>query len=76
MAKSALKTGTVSALEYLVAPDKYPAQGICAVFGDEAYLKSEVLSTLRRQVLACDGRKIRAQNKGTGVNLLAPGGAN
>jgi DNA polymerase-3 subunit delta len=55
MAKSSsAKSGGVSALEYLAAPDKYPVQGICAVFGNEAYLKSEVHTALRRHVLAGD----------------------
>ena len=52
MAKSpAKKTGTLSALDFISHPEKYPVAGVCAVFGDEAYLKSEVLSALRRQVL-------------------------
>lgn len=55
MAKSATKTsGVVSALDYLSQPGKHAAPGVCAVFGDEAYLKSEVLATLRRQVLSGD----------------------
>jgi DNA polymerase III subunit delta len=52
MAKAAKNTATIGALDYLAHPDKYPAAAVCAVFGDEAYLKSEVLSALRRQVLA------------------------
>jgi DNA polymerase-3 subunit delta len=52
MAKSAAKkTGSPSALDFISHPEKYPVAGVCAVFGDDAYLKSEVLSALRRQVL-------------------------
>jgi DNA polymerase III subunit delta len=51
MAKSATKAGTVSALDYLAHPEKHPAPSVCAVYGDDAFLKAEVLSALRRQVL-------------------------
>ncbi len=55
MAKSAAKKSDVlSALEYLFHSDKYPVPGVCAVFGDEAFLKSEVLAAIRRQVLEGD----------------------
>ena len=54
MAKSAAKAGVASALDYLAHPDKYPAAGVCAVYGDDAFLKSEVLAALRRQVLGGD----------------------
>jgi DNA polymerase III subunit delta len=55
MAKSTVKkTDVVSALDYLAQPEKFAAASVCAVFGDEAFLKSEVLSTLRRQVLSGD----------------------
>jgi DNA polymerase-3 subunit delta len=55
MAKSSDKRSeVVSSLDYLFQPDRYPAGGICAVFGDEAFLKSEVLIALRRQVLRGD----------------------
>src|SRR5262245_36091671 len=49
---SSAKSTVVSALEYLADPEKYPVTGVCAVSGDEAFLKSEVLVTLRRTVLA------------------------
>jgi DNA polymerase-3 subunit delta len=54
MAKSSAKSGTVSALEFLANPAKYPVAGVCAVYGDESFLKSEVLGTIRREVLAGD----------------------
>jgi DNA polymerase-3 subunit delta len=54
MAKSAAKTGAVSALDYLANPAKHSAAGVCAVHGDEAFLKSEVLAAIRREVLGGD----------------------
>lgn len=52
MAKiAAKKPGNVAAIDFLAHPDKYPAAAVCAVFGDEAYLKSEALAALRRQIL-------------------------
>jgi DNA polymerase III subunit delta len=52
MAKSsAAKSGVVDALEFLSHPDKYPPANICAVFGDDTFLKGEVLAALRKQLL-------------------------
>jgi DNA polymerase-3 subunit delta len=51
MAKSSAKSAAVSALEFLARPDAYPAASVCAVAGDDAYLKSSTLTALRRQVL-------------------------
>jgi len=52
MAKSsAAKSGDVDALEFLSNPDKYPPANVCAVFGDDAFLKGEVLAAIRRQLL-------------------------
>jgi len=42
------------ALEYLAQAAKYPAQGICALFGDDAFLKRLVLGELKQQVLSGD----------------------
>src|SRR4051812_2301987 len=50
-AKSA-KSAAVSALEYLNLPEDHPPASICVVYGDEAFLKAEVLTALRREVLA------------------------
>jgi DNA polymerase-3 subunit delta len=53
MAKSSnKKSGTLSALDFLAEPEKHAAPAVCAVFGDEAFLKREVLNALRRQVLS------------------------
>lgn len=41
-------------LDYLDHPEKHPAAAVCAVFGDDAYLKREVLKQLRRAVLGDD----------------------
>jgi len=51
VAKSTKKTGPITALDFLSHPEKYPAASVCAVFGDDTYLKREVLIALRRQVL-------------------------
>lgn len=39
------------AVDYLAAPQKHPARAVCAVFGDEAFLKRQVLAQLRNEVL-------------------------
>jgi DNA polymerase III subunit delta len=55
MAKSsAAKSGVVSGLDYLAKPAAFPVACVCAVAGDEAYLKSSVLVAMRRQVLGGD----------------------
>jgi DNA polymerase-3 subunit delta len=54
MAKSTTKSATVGALDYLAQPDKYSVAGVCAVHGDEAFLKSEVFAALRHVVLGGD----------------------
>jgi DNA polymerase-3 subunit delta len=52
MAKSrSAKSGAVTALEFLANEDKFSAAPVCAVFGDDGYLKSESLGALRRQWL-------------------------
>lgn len=48
------KSGTVGALEFLEKPDRFPVKGVCVVYGDEAFLKSEALTTLRQLLLAGD----------------------
>lgn len=48
---SAKKTGIVSGLDFISNPDKYPPAGVCAIFGDEEYVKREVLAALRQKVL-------------------------
>src|SRR4051812_42491055 len=55
MAKSsATKSGVVDALDFLSHADRHPPKNICAVFGDDAFLKCEVLTALRKQLLAGD----------------------
>jgi len=41
----------VHALDYLEDPAAYPSGPVCAIFGEEAFLKHEVLARLRREVL-------------------------
>ena len=52
MAKSSAKSAGVYALDFLAKPESVRVAGVCAVFGDDAFLKSEVLSALRRLVLS------------------------
>jgi DNA polymerase III subunit delta len=54
MAKSAKKSDTLSALDFLAEPASHEVAPVCAVVGDEAFLKCEVLAELRRQVLSGD----------------------
>ena len=42
----------VDALDYLAHPAKHPAQGVCVLFGDESFLKRQVLGQLKEQVLS------------------------
>jgi DNA polymerase-3 subunit delta len=52
MAKSsAAKPRQVAALKYLQKPSAHEATGVCAVFGEDAYLKVAVFAALRRHVL-------------------------
>jgi len=55
MAKSSgMKSAVVPATTFLASPDKYPAGPVCAIVGDEAFLKREVLAALRLLVLGGD----------------------
>ena len=55
MAKSSsTKSAVVPATTFLASPDKHPAGPVCAVIGDETFLKREVLAALRQQVLGSD----------------------
>ncbi len=44
----------LDALDYLAAPRKHLPQPVCVLFGDEGFLKRQVLLELREQVLAGD----------------------
>jgi DNA polymerase-3 subunit delta len=54
MAKSSTKSAAVPATTFLADPEKHPAGAVCAVSGDETFLKREVLAALRHQVLGSD----------------------
>ncbi len=58
MAKSSSKSGAVSGLEFLTNAAKYEAKPVCAVFGDDTYLKSEAIAALRRQVFTGEGEDL------------------
>ena len=53
-AKSASAVGAVAALQYLSQRADYPAKPVCVIFGDEPFLKSEVISNLRAATLTAD----------------------
>ncbi len=42
----------LSALDFLSAPDRHPARPVCVVFGEETFLRRQVLMRLRGAVLA------------------------
>jgi DNA polymerase-3 subunit delta len=44
----------LDAIEYLGQPDKYPPRPVCAAYGDEPFLRRQVLLELRRAVLGGD----------------------
>ncbi|GHT44175.1 DNA polymerase III subunit delta [Planctomycetales bacterium] len=44
----------IAAHEFLWEPKKYPPQGVCVVFGDDAFLKSAAIQHLRQLVLSGD----------------------
>ncbi len=47
-------SSAIAALDYLAHAGKHPAGGVCAVFGDESFLKRQVLARIKGQVLAGD----------------------
>jgi DNA polymerase-3 subunit delta len=42
---------TLHALDYLAQPDKHPPQPVCAVYGDEPFLRRQAILRLREAVL-------------------------
>ena len=42
----------VDALDYLAKPAKFPPAAVMVLFGDESYLKRQVLAAVKEQVLA------------------------
>ena len=44
----------VPALDYLSDPGKHPPQAVCAVFGDESFLRRQAILCLREAVLGGD----------------------
>lgn len=54
MAKARSNSSVVPATTFLNSPDKHPAAGACAIYGDETFLKREVIGALRQQVLGAE----------------------
>ncbi len=52
MAKSATNSGAMNALDFLANSKRQRIESVCAVFGDDAFLKMEVVAALRRQILS------------------------
>jgi DNA polymerase-3 subunit delta len=44
----------ILALDYLAKPDKHPAKPVCALFGDETFLRRQAILALRAAVLGGD----------------------
>ena len=44
----------IPALDYLAQPEKHPPQPVCAVFGDESFLRRQAILCLRAAVLGGD----------------------
>ena len=44
----------IPALDYLAQPEKHPPRPVCAVFGDEAFLRRQAILGLRAAVLGGD----------------------
>ena len=45
---------TLHAIDYLAKPQKHPPRPVCAVFGDEPFLRRQALIRLREAVLGGD----------------------
>src|SRR5262245_49979897 len=54
MAKSGSKSAVPSAVDFLADPAKFALGPVCAVAGDETFLKREVLEAIRSTVLGDD----------------------
>jgi len=49
-----MATKTLHAVDYLAKPEKSPPQAVCAVYGDDAFLRRQALLKLREAVLGGD----------------------
>jgi DNA polymerase-3 subunit delta len=47
-------SNAIPGLDYLAHPGKHPVGAVCAVFGDESFLKRQALAQIKGQVLAGD----------------------
>jgi len=59
MAKSS--SAALAGLSYIQRPEKHPPKPICALFGDEPFLKSEVIARLKAAVLTEDDGIFRSE---------------
>lgn len=63
------KTSALHAIDYLATPDKHPPRPVCVAFGDEAFLKRQVLTRLRQDVLGEEGELSFAAFEGSNTLL-------
>ena len=54
MAKTSSSRSIIPGTTLLAHPEKHPAAPVCAVYGDESFLKREVIAALRHEVLGVD----------------------
>ena len=60
----------IPALDYLARPEKYPPQPVCAVFGDEPFLRQQAILCLRSAVLGGgDGDFSLSTFEGRGISF-------
>jgi DNA polymerase-3 subunit delta len=61
----------VDAFDYLAAPAKHPAASVCVLFGDESFLKRQVIGRLKDEVLSGDDAEFSVTVLGGGETSLA-----
>jgi DNA polymerase III subunit delta len=57
----------LAALDYLAHPEKHPPRPVCAAFGDESFLRRQVILCLRAAVLGEDGDLSLSSFEGRGT---------
>ncbi|MEX0678300.1 MAG: DNA polymerase III subunit delta [Pirellulales bacterium] len=60
----------LDALDYLARPSKHPAAGVCVLFGDESFLKRQVLAQLKESVLSGEDAEFSTSVLGGGELAL------
>ncbi len=55
--RTSTSTSSFPALAWLAKPDEFPLNPVCAVFGDESFLRREILHALRTRVMGADAEQ-------------------